>query len=287
MRTVLQILQNLKLIPTPISADPDRSENSDERYIEELRLQDLGVDNEEERIILNIQDQRAFFSADDTKTHNQFSGLDPATVLNEMRQALGEDDIDLSIELPAEIDYRKDGAPKPKLYHALKQITDAIRERSVQLIPHANGSGNSSANGGLPGKIYNQVQMVHATSNEFLHHFWIAFLSGDSSRAKEINKMVEALRNSKERISAIVKAADEEKVQEQAIRKKQLQEQYQRTGVRPKKSDLDVGGGGKVVEEMLAPTSEAIEKALGQYQMALDEAEKGMSLSMGSTPIPA
>lgn len=246
--------------------------------MDEQRLQDLGVETEEERIILNIRDQRAFFSADDTKTHNQFAGLDPATVLGEMRYALGECDIDLSVELPAEIDYRKDGAPKPKLYHAMRQITDAIRERSAQLTI----AGGTSPHSALPSKIYSQVQMVHATSNEFLHHFWIAFLSGDASRAKDITKMAESLRNSKDRMAAIVKGADDEKVQEQATRKKQLQEQYHRTGVRPKKSDMEVGGGGKVVEEMLAPTVEAIEKALAQYQIALDEAERGSS----GTPIP-
>lgn len=197
-----------------------------------------------------------------------------------MRKALGEEDIDLSVELPAEIDYNKPGAPQPKLYKATKQITAAIRERSAQLTPFP-ASGNGSANGGLPSKIFGQVQMVHATSNEFLHHFWIAFLSGDEKRARDINNMVNSLRNSKDRIAAIVKAADEEKVIEQAARKKQLHEQYQRTGIRPKKSDMEVGGGGKVVEEMLGPTLEAIEKALAQYQAALDEAEKG-----SGTPMP-
>lgn len=148
----------------------------------------------------------------------------------------------------------------------------AVKDRREQVL---SSSGFKHKSGGLPANVFNSVTLVHATTNEFLRHFWLAFLSGDEKRAGDITKLVNSLRNSKERIASIAKTADEERELERAGRKKEAQEEYKRTGVKPKRKTTEVGGGSKVVEELLAPTIVAVDKALGKYQVALGKADKG------------
>jgi len=240
---------------------------------------------EEERIILNIQDQRNFFSneQDGVKGQNKFAGMDAAAALEGMIRDLGTDHFDIADILPNEEDEDMDDmdgaamAGKTIFHLATKQVTEAVRDRASQMISAgAAGSASSlsASTGGLPREVFESVQSVHATTNEFLHHFWLAFLSGDEKRARDINSMVSSLRKSKERIEAVAITAEEQKEVERVKRKKDLHEEYKKTGIKPKKKDMEVGGGRKVVDEMLAPTLAAIEKALDKYQSALDEAEK-------------
>jgi transcription initiation factor TFIIH subunit 1 len=253
----------------------------------EQRLADLGGDPEEERIILNIQDQRKFFSNDneDMKTQNKFTDMDATSVLGALSQDLGTKPFGIADLLPGEEDEEMDeqgftSTGKTSFHLATKQVTEAVRDRSSQLLAPSMGTNGALATGGLPREVFDSVQSVHATTNEFLRHFWLAFLSGDEKRAKDINSMVTSLRNSKERIEAVAKNAEEQREELKAQRKKDLHEEYKKTGIKPKKKDMEVGGGKKVVDDMLGPTLVAIERALAKYQAALDETEK---LAGGST----
>jgi len=286
IRTLNSLSQKFVDLVTPEDTD---MKDQDERYMDEQRLTDLGGDIEEERIILNIQDQRRFFSneADDGKPRNRYAGLDPVAVLDNLRKDLGPARFDIATFLPGggDDDEDMDGtAPKTTLYMATHQVTEAVRDRTSQLLSSSASNNTLTATGGLPIKVFDQVQSVHATTNEFLHHFWLAFLSGDEKRAKDINSMVASLKNSKERIAAIAKTAEEEKEVEKVKRKKNLQEEYKKTGIKPKKKDLEVGGGSKVVEDLMAPTIFAIDKALLKYQAALEEAERSAVGSAVGTP---
>ncbi|KAI5846935.1 hypothetical protein BZA05DRAFT_405904 [Tricharina praecox] len=285
---IIRTLNSLshKLVDLVAPADPNRDEDQDEHYIQEQRLADLGGDMEEERIILNIQDQRNFFSNeqdDGGKGQNKFAGMDATVALEGMIRDLGTNHFDISDILPNEEDEDMedmDGtatARKTSFHLATKQVTEAVRDRTSQMISvGAAGTASSlfATTGGLPREVFESVQSVHATTNEFLHHFWLAFLSGDEKRAKDINSMVSSLRKSKDRIEAVAITAEEQKEVERVKRKRDLHEEYKKTGIKPKKKDMEVGGGRKVVDEMLAPTLVAIEKALVKYESALDEAEK-------------
>jgi transcription initiation factor TFIIH subunit 1 len=132
--------------------------------------------------------------------------------------------------------------------------------------------GSSPGTGGLPVAVLNSVTLVHATTNEFLCHFWLAFLSGDQKRAGDIAKLSSSLKNSKDRMEAIAVRADEEREVERQRKKREAQEEYRRTGVKPKRKSADVEGGRKVVEELLGPTIIAVDRALSKYQIALNEA---------------
>ncbi|KAF8242389.1 hypothetical protein K440DRAFT_565560 [Wilcoxina mikolae CBS 423.85] len=278
IRTLNSLSQKLVDLVAPYVADPDRDQDQDELYMVEQRLGDLGGDLEEERIILNIQDQRKFFSNEQgDEKQNRFAGMNAASVLENIRRDLGTSHFDIAAFLPGEEDEDMDDNDNPAVgktsfFLATKQVTEAVRDRSSQLI--TTTPNNSTVTGGLPHEVFQSVQSVHATTSEFLHHFWLAFLSGDEKRAKDINTMVSSLRNSKTRIEAVAQTAEEQREVEKVKRKKDLQEEYKKTGIKPKRKDLEVGGGKKVVEEMLGPTVIAIDKALAKYQVALDEAEK-------------
>lgn len=124
-------------------------------------------------------------------------------------------------------------------------------------------------------EVFESVKSVHTTTHEFLHHFWLAFLSGDEKRAKDISVKVNSLKNSLARIQAVGETADKVQEDEAAKKSKELKETYKRTGVKIKRRrDRDVGGGKAVVDEMLAPTVRSIERALERYQAAIEEAEK-------------
>jgi len=214
--------------------------------------------------------------------------MDATAALEGMIRDLGTEHFDICDILPHEEDDdmgdddRADITGKAIFHLATKQVTEAVRDRASQMIsagPAGTVISLSAATGGLPREVFESVQSVHATTNEFLHHFWLAFLSGDDKRAKDINNMVCSLRKSRERIEAVAITAEEQKEVERAKRKKDLHEEYKRTGIKPKKKDMEVGGGKKVVDEMLAPTLVAIKNALDKYQSALDEAEKLASVA--------
>lgn len=201
--------------------------------------------------------------------------MDPATVLADLRHAMGETSIDLAKELPKDEDSDDEehqSGGKSRLSDATNQILGAVHARRSQMLNSAGpGLGRT---GGLPIGVYESVLLVQATTNEFLRHFWLAFLSGDEKRAGDITKLVATLGNSKARIEAIAETADKEKDGERVRKKREAQEEYRRTGVKPKRKSTEVGGGRKVVEEILGPTIAAVDKAINKYQSAMEEAEK-------------
>jgi transcription initiation factor TFIIH subunit 1 len=212
---------------------------------------------------------------------NRFAGMDAAATLDALRKNLGDKPFDIADLIHREVD--DEDEPTTTFHRATTQVTEAVRDRSSQLLT-PNNNGINSSTGGLPRDVFEQVQSVHATTSEFLRHFWLAFLSGDERRAKDINSMVGSLRKSLERIDAVAQTAEEMREQLRAQRKKELHEEYKRTGIKPKKKDMEVGGGKKVVDEMLAPTKVAIDRAIQKYQAALEEAEKALPTTAAATP---
>lgn len=282
---------SMKLLDLVTEVDGDRElVNQDELYMKEQRLADLQGSDEEERIILHIQDQRKFFSGTEPSGKSEFAGMDPKTVIEDLRQNLGTEPIDLANVMPScdsdDSDDSGDENPSPsvELSAAARQVTAAVHDRRSQLL--ISSSNYAVDTGGLPPKTFASVSLVHATTNEFLHHFWLAFLSGDEKRAGDIAKLVTSLQNSKERIETIAAGADEERNVELQRRKKELQDEYRRTGIKPKKRAgiMNVGGGRQVVEEVLSPTVIAVDKALTIYQSALAEVEKATSTSASAAP---
>ncbi|KAH0612359.1 uncharacterized protein H6S33_010411 [Morchella sextelata] len=294
IRTLNSLSQKLVDLVAPADSDPTTTEDQDTLTILSQTLHDLRADPTEERIILNIRDQRRFFSGSDSAAAaaaaaatTPYASLAPDAVLAQLRSSLGDRPIDLEALLPNGNgdgdgdDDDGDGGDeekarkRPRPSDAAAQVVAAVKSRRAAMLDAGARTGyNSSRTGGLPASVFESVTLVHATTHEFLRHFWLAFLSGDEKRAGDITKLVASLGNSKGRIEAIAAMADREKEEERGRRKREAQEEYRKTGVKPKKRSMEVGGGRGVVERILGPTIRAVEMAVGRYGAAVEEAER-------------
>lgn len=88
--------------------------------------------------------------------------------------------------------------------------------------------------------IWNQMTMSHSATQEFLALFWSNFLSGDPSKAKPLSKMTESLKRTRDRVDAVAVKAS--------------------------------GNEGELVKQVMRPMMVAVERALGEYQRAVDAA---------------
>jgi len=129
----------------------------------------------------------------------------------------------------------------------------------------------------LSQQIFDRLTLTHATTTEFLHHFWLVFLSGDPDRAGELAKMVETLERALDRINAV--AADAEKERHEVIRKQKqhIRDVWEKTGKRLQWNADSVAGGEKIVKEMMEPTIKTLQKASQEYRKAL--AAEGLDVS--------
>jgi transcription initiation factor TFIIH subunit 1 len=112
--------------------------------------------------------------------------------------------------------------------------------------------------------------MTHNTTVEFLHYFWTVFLSGDADRAGEVQKLVEALDKSLDRINAVAQSAEKERLAKVDKEQKRSEDYAQRTGKRRKFDPNSIKGGAKAVNEMMRPLKGAIQDATEQYRKAYE-----------------
>lgn len=197
------------------------------------------------------------------------SDFDPALMVTnaaggfDLRSAIGvredSDSDEDEEETPAHV------GSKSSLIDAQKHILEGVATRRIEI----DGSSSENALAGLSQKVFDRLTLTHATTTEFLHHFWVVFLSGDADRAGELAKMVETLERAMDRINAV--AADAEKEREDIIQrqKKHIRDVWEQTGKKLKWNPSSVGGGEKVVREMMEPTIKTLERASREYRKAL------------------
>lgn len=275
-----------KLVSNVAPSDRQTSDpvGMDEETYNELQLRDLRGDEEQNRIILNIRDQSRFFSEakDSGKGDVEiYSHQDPGQLLHTLQTNLNEtfrehgagEKLGSLVE-PEEGDSSDDEqdrsqlvGSKVNLNKATAQVLDAIRQRRTQ-----TESSSSSETCGLPNALFDQLTLTHATTTEFLHQFWQAFLSGSPERAGEIASLVESLNRALARIRAIADDAEADRKVEIEKLKQQARDVMKSTG-RKTRPDLDgVGGGEKVVNQLFGPTVKSLENAIAEYQKALAKA---------------
>ncbi|KAJ5606193.1 hypothetical protein N7510_008974 [Penicillium lagena] len=288
IRTLNNLSEKIMANVAPADGDPNAPAGLDEETWNQLQLQDLRGDEAQDRVTLNIRDQSQFFSqAQEEEQDRQFAQQDPNQILQALRT-----DIEHSLPLGGTTQLHKlvDGddedeemeevsASRKSTQEAFAQILEAVRERRTQ-----TSEASASETYGLSQAMYDRLTLTHATSTEFLHQFWQAFLSGNPDRAGEVTSLAESLRRAEERIHAVERDAEAERqVQCEQIKQKVLQV-VQSTGRKPNQKDLNarmnaVPGGGKVVTNLLKPTLEALKHAGQEYQMALAEA-KGKEMAL-------
>ena len=295
-RTLNSLSEKIMSHVTPNDVDPSEPIGMDEATFNSLALKDLQGDAEENRLILNIKDQTRFFSGsnenDDGLSSDArlYAKQNPAKVLQSLQKglassispnfslgtAIGVDDDDSSSDESQQEKSSHVGS-KASRSAATAQIFSAITQHQSQQddISPASTSGFStvqtSSTSGLPSTIFDRISLTHATTTEFLHHFWLAFLSGDPNRAEEIARLVETLDRAMDRVRAVADDAEAERMKEIDKMKKHVRDHYERTGKKLRFDTEAVKGGRKVVDQLLAPTVNSVRTATEQYGKALTE----------------
>lgn len=287
IRTLNTLSEKIMAHVAPNDVDPSEPIGMDEETYNSLALHDLQGDAEENRIILNIKDQSRFFSSDKENGVSAdallYAKQDPNQVLRsictELVSASADSNLEFAIGVNSDSDSEDEDTTKnhhvgskSSLRAATAQVLSAI---VAQRAEQDDSSAATSTSMGLSPAIFDRLTLTHATTTEFLHHFWLAFLSGSPSRAGEIASLVETLNRAMDRIKAVGDDAEAERGKEIEKLKKQVREHYERTGRRVHYDRAEVGGGRKVAEQLLGPTVNAIGIAVGEYSNALKEAEEG------------
>lgn len=140
----------------------------------------------------------------------------------------------LNSNLDTSLDLQQAGLKFPDgISKAQKQITKTIKLRAREASDNRTQEERE-----VEKDVFDHVHLCHATSVEFLRHFWIHFQSGDVAQAPAITKLVASLKKSLQRIDAVEKSAVENK---------------------------------ELVKSALQPLIDSIRKALYAYNKALQE----------------
>ncbi|KAJ5637938.1 General transcription and DNA repair factor IIH subunit tcf-29 [Penicillium lividum] len=282
IRTLNSLSEKIMANVAPADGDISAPIGMNEEAWAKLQLQDLRGDEEQARITLNIRDQDRFFAAARDDDQNQaLSKQDPNQVLQLLRSEIalnlppgGATPLQKLVDPGDDEDEEMDDAPASKrpvgssaaLHAAFAQILEAVRDQRHQM-----SEASLSDTYGLSPSLYDRLTLTHATSTEFLHQFWQAFLSGDSDRAGEVSSLSESLQRAKQRIEAVAEAAEAERQLEVDRAKQHARDVFERTG-RKLRPNLDsIEGGAKAVNQLLGPTLQALELASIRYQTALAE----------------
>ena len=293
IRTLNSLSEKILSHVAPNDIDPSLPIGVDEETFNELALRDLQGDAAENRVILNIKDQSRFFNSDKESGVSAdallYAKQDPVKVLRSIKSDLARVSSNTNLETAIGVDDASDSddddesnpkrghvGSKASLSGATAQMLSAIvQQRAQNEDLSASSAGfstvQSSSTSGLSTAVFDRLSLTHATTTEFLQHFWSVFLSGDPSRADEIGKLFESLNRAMDRIRAVATDAEAERQMEIDKLKKQVQDLLERTGKKRRMDYQSTPGGAKAVNQLLAPTVKAIEVATKEYKKALAE----------------
>ncbi|MCJ1274909.1 RNA polymerase II transcription factor B subunit 1 [Puttea exsequens] len=292
IRTLNALSEKILSHVAPNDIDPSLPIGVDEETFNSLALRDLEGDAEENRVVLNIKDQSRFFNSDREPDVSAdallYAKQNPSKVLKSLQSDLARltssTDLSTAIGVDSESDSSDDESNPEKAHVGSKssrsaataQMLSAIASQRVQNEELSISSAGfstvaTSSTSGLSSAIFDRLALTHATTTEFLSHFWNAFLSGEPSRANEIGQLLETLNRAMERIKAVADDAEKERQKEVDKFKKQVQDFYERTGKRRRFDYDSVAGGAKAVNTLLGPTVKAVEVATREYGRALKE----------------
>lgn len=280
IRTLNSLSENIMANVAPSDGDMSAPIGLNEEAWKKLQLQDLRGDEEQSHITLNIRDQSRFFAQDqESKQAKQVAQKDPGLLLRTLRTEIaqslpsqgntqlgklvdpGDDEDEEMEDAPAS---RRPVGSSAALHDAFCQILGALRDRRAQI-----NEKSSSETHGLSTALFDRLTLTHATTTEFLHQFWQAFLSGDADRAGEVASLAESLQRATDRIKAVANDAEAERKVEVDRLKKHAREVYESTGRKLRVNLEGVEGGQKVVNQLLGPTLNALEVASSKYQREL------------------
>ena len=298
---VIRILNNMseKMLSqvTPNDIDPSLPIGVDEETYNSLALQDLGDENDEDRIILKIRDQTHLHTTQDdamSPDEQRYAALDPTKSMQTLLANLATTTspsfhLDSALNIFNDEDSSSsDDEPSPQtrpkrtdknpIQAATTQMLNSIRTNAATLDTLTTSSpafstttaGTNTFN--LPPSIFDRLSLTHATTTEFLSHFWSTFLSGNPSLAPQLAGLIESLNRALDRMNAVAEDAEREREREVEKVKRKVKNELERTGRKVRFDYASIGGGKEVVRGLLKPTVEAVERAVGDYMKALREA---------------
>ena len=309
---VIRILNNMseKMLSqvAPNDIDPSLPIGVDEETFNSLALQDLRDENDEDRVILKIRDQSHLPTSEDdaiSPDEKRFAALDPTTSMQSLLANLatttspsfhldnalnifnGNEDSSSSSgeESSSQPQPPKTSKPQPlkqpkdknPIQAATTQILSSIRTNASHLDTLTTSSPTFSTTAStntfsLSPQTFDRLSLTHATTTEFLSHFWSAFLSGNSALAPQLSGLVESLNRALDRINAVADEAEREREKVVEDMKRKVRVELERTGRKRRVDFASIGGGAEVVRGLLAPTVVAVERAVEEYTRALREA---------------
>ncbi|KAK2003516.1 TFIIH p62 subunit domain-containing protein [Colletotrichum falcatum] len=282
-----------RMLSNVAPSDREAGPNGEDSTWQELALRDLRGDAKENKIILNIKEQNRFFAKkDEAKSANAlaFAKQNPSDVLFDIQTDLETIETDgagglnlrAGIGIIDDSDSEEEGqrplhvGSRAARKAAGDDIMAGIRQRRAE--KYGDMATDESRPMGLPAEIAERCSLTHATTVEFLHQFWNAFLSGDPDRANELQYLVESLGRSAERINAVAEEAERARDDIIRAKKKEIMDHYKATGkkIRGWRPEHEKGGR-KAVLAIMQPTLEALKRAQADYKRAL--AAEGVQLS--------
>lgn len=296
-----KIMANVAPSDTVVTSTDGNGDQQHYAY-DQLALRDLRGPEKEHRIMLNIKEQGRFFSnrnAAPSSNARLFAKQNPADVLFDIQGDLEtlEGDGAGGIDLHAGIGYNEDsedesdgddkGSFKKNAHVGSRSVIRAAereilagvtQQRSQKFSDPASSTASSPM--GLPPTLAAKCSLTHATTIEFLHQFWTAFLSGDPDRAMELQYLAESLAKSKERIEAVAEEAAVEREETVRQRKQEIRAHWEKTGKKIRWKADQVGGGKEAVMKLMQPTLDAMKQARDDYDRAL--AAEGIKVSTES-----
>ncbi|CAF3514646.1 hypothetical protein SNK03_007141 [Fusarium graminearum] len=290
VKTLNSLSEKIMANVAPSDANTDDPDGGYNAYVQ-LALRDLKGDAQEHRIMLNVKEQNKFFSKHDSAPSKQaaiFEKQVPGDVLFDILGDLetlesdgaGGINIQAAMGFDEQSDSDDDTPKRPHvgsrsaLQAADKDIMKGVRQQRAQKFGHDTDTAEPM---GLPVEISRKCSLTHATTIEFLHQFWNAFLSGDADRAGELQYLAESLGRSITRIDAVAEEADNEREEIIRTRKKEIRDHFERTGKKIRWRSENVKGGKAAVVALMQPTINALEKAQAEYSRAL--ALEGIQIS--------
>ena len=288
VQTLNSLSEKIMSNVAPSDANPDDSRTD---AFNEFALRDLRGDAQEHRIMLNVKEQNKFFAKQDAASSNNvetFSKQDPRNVLLKIHSVFkGFDDGEsVGVDLQASINYdegsdseeedskSKNSTSRTVTMAAEKEVMNGILQQRAQKYGHTSDATTPM---GLPSGLVEKCTLTHATTIEFLHQFWTAFLSGDPDRAGELQYLAESLKRSTDRISSVGDEAEKEREEIIRKRKQEIREHFEKTGKKIRWKSENVGGGRNAVIKLMQPTLDALDRAQADYGRAL--AAEGIQLS--------
>jgi transcription initiation factor TFIIH subunit 1 len=298
---ILRVLNRMseKMLKDVPQSDADRHApvGLDEETYKELQLRDLQRADDDNRVVLQVQDQSRFFSAGQSVLSSTsaatYSKRTPAQALSTLRKdfgaisahqskavgvdletTLGIDDDSSSDEENAVAEKKKVGG-KSSRTAATSQIVAAIKKRHLHDDDYSSSkimpTSEQAKKLAISESVLDNLSMTHNTTVEFLHYFWAVFHSGDPDRANEVAKLIETLDRSLDRIKAVANTADAERALQVDRYRKEVDSYNQRSGKKRKFDPDHIKGGAKAVNQVVEPLLRAINAARSQYQSALQE----------------